>query len=122
MRFDILGVVLAVITPVISFFFGRLTKKLDKVEREKEELQKKEKARTEEELIERKAMKEALKSILKSTLKQDHEYYLEQGYCSTSDKEEVDMIYNCYHNLGGNGLGTSMYKDIIKLPDSPRCD
>ena len=43
-------------------------------------------------------------------------------YDDLKDKEEItraefremEDTYNCYHELGGNGLGTHMYDDIMK--------
>lgn len=40
-----------------------------------------------------------------------------QGYASIEQKEQADNIYRVYHNqLGGNGVGTHLYEEIINLP------
>lgn len=40
-----------------------------------------------------------------------------QGYASIEQKEQADNIYRVYHiQLGGNGVGTRLYEDIMNLP------
>lgn len=40
-----------------------------------------------------------------------------QGYASIEQKEQADHIYRVYHvQLGGNGVGTHLYEEIMSLP------
>ena len=63
-------------------------------------------------------IKDSVKLILLRMLQDDHAFYGERGYCPIGEKAEVQKVYDCYHNLGGNGMGTQMRTDIIELPDS----
>lgn len=40
-----------------------------------------------------------------------------QRYASIEQKEQADHIYRVYHvQLGGNGVGTHLYEEIMNLP------
>ena len=102
-----------IIPACLAFIIGRLTKKVDKHEKEAEE----EKERQKQEAD---ALKETCKYILKKSLKDDYEYYVEkQGWCSVTDKAEVEKAYKIYSGPGieGNGQGTMYYKAIMALPE-----
>ena len=73
-----------------------------------------EKEKADEELL-----KDAIRHLLRRALKEDHEFYINQGYCSVEDKDEVEHTYQTYHGFGGNGLGTSLRNAILALPDHP---
>lgn len=104
----ILKIIGWVLAPFLSFLVGWLASRVKKSKKQKE---------TEE--IEMLAIKEALKAVLKNILRDDHEFFTaKQRYCSPSDKQEVEIVYQCYHKLGGNGLGTQFRNDILSLPDS----
>ena len=64
------------------------------------------------------AYKESIKYMLRKSLKEDSEYYIQRGYCSIEDKNEVEVAYDLYHNkLKANGPGTRYYQAIMSLPD-----
>ena len=118
--YDILFKIIAALSPFLTFALGLLASKIKKLQEKNEqnEIEKQElisKRENEEE-----AMKEACKYMLKKSLKEDYDYYLEQGWCSAEDKEEVDRIYFLYRKqLGGNGSGTRYYDSISSLPEHP---
>lgn len=43
------------------------------------------------------------------------EYVVQEGDISSSDKHEIEEVYTFYHELGGNGEGTRMYRELIAL-------
>lgn len=103
----ILKVIGWVVSPILSFTVGWLVS-----------TQRKNKEKKQKDVEEVNVLKEASKAILKNMIRDDHEYFTRQGYCSPPDKQEVEIIYQCYLKLGGNGVGTQFRNDILSLPDS----
>ena len=66
------------------------------------------------------AMKQAMLAILHDRLYNECTYYLTQGYITIEKAEEimnnVKLIYEAYHTLGGNGTGTDIYNRFKLLP------
>lgn len=62
------------------------------------------------------ANNEGTKTVLYMLLTDYYEFAKENGYTSMEYKKKAQSIYEAYHNLGGNGLGTSMYEYIVKSP------
>jgi hypothetical protein len=60
--------------------------------------------------------REGMKALLRSELIKDYNKYLEKGEMPIYAKENVEDIYKAYHNLGGNGVGTKMYNELMELP------
>lgn len=50
---------------------------------------------------------------------QHDKYVLQDKWCSPEDKEDVKELYEAYHSLGGNGLGTRWEAAILALPEIP---
>lgn len=96
-----------IISPILTLLIGFLAAKLRENKKAKEDSMK--------EIAD---IKESVKLILLRMLQDDHAFYGERGYCPIGEKAEVQKVYDCYHNLGGNGMGTQMRTDIIELPDS----
>lgn len=44
------------------------------------------------------------------------ERVLEQKEITINDLEKIKRLYYAYHNLGGNGIGTKLYGDVLVLP------
>ena len=65
---------------------------------------------------EQKALKKGMAFLLRAELDKAHNGHIEDGYISSSDLEEVKEIYETYHALGGNGVGTKIYEEIKALP------
>ena len=77
------------------------------------------KKKSQKECEDQKLRREADMHLLRRALREDHEYYTRQGWCSVQDKDEVEHTYQTYHGLGGNGLGTALRNDMMALPDFP---
>ncbi len=65
------------------------------------------------------AVREGVKAILHDRLYSAHAYYMAQGYCTLSDKYNIQHIFGPYASLGGNGTGQKAYEDIMELPTAP---
>ncbi|MBE5886776.1 MAG: hypothetical protein E7284_10280 [Lachnospiraceae bacterium] len=70
--------------------------------------------------IEDEAIKAGMIAILHDRLFQTCNQYLELGYIPLEKAEEIldnlRILYEAYHALGGNGTGTDIYNRTIKLP------
>ena len=113
----IVAVIAAIITPTVVFVMQRATaKKLDAFDKKRED------ARVEREAEERRtaewqeAMTGGMRSMLRSELLHEYNKWTDKGYCPMESKEYVERTYSSYHALGGNGLGTSMYNEVMALP------
>ena len=73
-----------------------------------------------QEVAERTAMKTAMIAMLHDMLFQSCQYYIKLGHIPLEDSERVldnlEMLYNAYSALGGNGTGTAIYKRTKELP------
>lgn len=114
---SIIATAAAIITPMVVFVMQRATaKKLDDFDKKRED------ARIEREAEERRtaewqdAMTGGMRSMLRSELLHEYNKWTDKGYCPMESKEYVERTYNSYHALGGNGIGTSMYDEVMALP------
>lgn len=65
-------------------------------------------------------LRNGMRSLLKNEIIRTYEFYTKLGYCPSFVKESIKEIYENYHKLKGNGMGTSMVNEIYKLPNEPR--
>ena len=110
-----------IIPEVVAFIMGRLTKKVEKHDKATEEEEEKKKKEEEIRKQEAYSVKETCKYILKKSLKDDYEFYDKQGWCSVTDKAEMEKAYKIYSGpiLKGNSQGTMYYKATMALPEHP---
>ena len=66
-----------------------------------------------------KAMQSGLQSLLRAEIIRQHEKYTDRGYCPIYAKDALRREYESYHLLGGNGVITDLYNDLIALPELP---
>ena len=70
-----------------------------------------------EERANAKAMRNGMRTLLRNELIKTHREYVESsGKCPLAVKEYTERTYKAYHELDGNGTGTTMYEDIMALP------
>ena len=66
------------------------------------------------------ALKQAMIAMLHDSLYKSCSKYIALGYIPLEKAEEIldnlKMIYDAYHALGGNGTGTEIYKRFKALP------
>lgn len=60
----------------------------------------------------RNPLHEGVKELLFCKLKQFDEQREHNGFVPIADKETVERVYNAYHALGGNGVGTEITNKI----------
>lgn len=100
LHFDgvITQVVVYVATAVLAWLVGKVTAagKADKQERE--------------------ALYDGVRALLRSELMRTHHQAMRDGFASTTDKEVMQRTYDAYHRLNGNGIATSLYREMMELP------
>lgn len=69
---------------------------------------------------ENKALKNGMQSLLRSDIIKSHDKYMDRGYAPIYAKESLTKSYESYHDLGGNGVVTKLYKDVIALPEEQK--
>ncbi len=67
-----------------------------------------------------KALTEGVLSLLRNQLVEYHDKYTGRGYCPIYVKESARHSYEAYHGLGGNGVITKLYEDLMELPEEAR--
>lgn len=107
-----------ILTAIIGIIVKRMNDKseerrADEKSRE-EETREAERARREE----YSALKDGIKAILRDRVIQADIHFSRTGEISLQDKENVQMMYEAYHDLGGNDIATASYKRVIALPIS----
>ncbi len=66
---------------------------------------------------------EGVKELLWARLEDMHESYVVLGRpCDTAKKQIADGVYSAYHALGGNGVGTHYYEEIVEAHRASRSD
>lgn len=73
-----------------------------------------------QERAENSAVKTAMVAMLHDRLFQCCRYHIKNGYIPLEESESaldnLRMLYETYHALGGNGTGTELYHRAIALP------
>lgn len=67
-----------------------------------------------------KAIMSGLQSMLRGEIVKQHEKYTERGYAPVYAKDALTRQYESYHDLGGNGVITELYHEIMELPEIPK--
>ncbi len=62
------------------------------------------------------ALMEGVKNLLKGKLIDYYEKYTEKGVCPIYVKEAARKSYEAYHALGGNGVITKIFEELMELP------
>lgn len=64
-----------------------------------------------------KALSDGVQSLLRNQLIEYHDKYSAKKYCPIYAKEAARRCYEAYHDLGGNGVITKLYNDIMLLAE-----
>ncbi|EMF0284157.1 hypothetical protein KGD03_000830 [Enterococcus hirae] len=56
-------------------------------------------------------------ALLHDKIYQQCSYFLEKGWVSIDDLENLEYIWKGYKELGGNGTGEALYNKVIALPN-----
>lgn len=62
------------------------------------------------------AMIKGMQALLRDRLRQLYLHHMEDGHIDIADKENFENMYNCYHDLGENGVMEDMYNKVMALP------
>ena len=105
-----------ILTAIIGIIVKRMNDKseerrADEKSRE-EETREAERARREE----YSALKDGIIAILRNHIIQADVHFSDRGHATISQKDNVQMMYDAYHRLGGNGIVTKSYRHIMELP------
>lgn len=68
---------------------------------------------------EQEAMKEGVVALLRQALYDAYNKWTEKGYCPIYAMEVSKKIYEQYHALGGNDVGTELFERLKELPTQP---
>ena len=60
-------------------------------------------------------IKESNLALLHNEVFQLGKEYITRGEITFKEMDNFDMLYNAYHNLGGNGTGTEVYERVHNL-------
>ena len=66
------------------------------------------------------ALKNGMQSLLRNNIIDAHDKYMKKKYCPIYAKESLTKTYDSYHALGGNGVVTKLYNDIMALPEEKK--
>lgn len=69
-------------------------------------------------LKENDALKNGMQSLLRNNIIDAHDKYTKKRYCPIYAKESLTKTYEAYHALGGNGVVTKLYNDVMALPEN----
>lgn len=119
----IISVVEIFLVPLIIFLMQRgMGKKLDNFDKKRDKAREEQQQNREAEKIWRESITAGMRAILRAELFSEHRKVKEKKYASTTTKEYVEKIETAYAKLGGNGLGKSMYEEIMAMPTEPPLD
>lgn len=71
---------------------------------------------------EQEAVKQGVVALLRQALYDAYNKWSERGYCPIYAMEVSKKIYEQYHALGGNDVGTELYERLKELPTEPSKD
>lgn len=61
-------------------------------------------------------LREGILALLHDRLYQSCSIFIERGYCTIEDRNNLEYLYTPYKALGGNGTGESLYNKCLELP------
>lgn len=117
---DYIGVAGMILPSAFSFAGGLYMYKLhqrDKqIEAEKAKRDEEHRVAKEEQEKENRAIRDGLCAVLRDRIIQSATHHEEKGFIPLRDMENMSLMYQAYHNLGGNGLVTKVYEEVLELP------
>ena len=64
-------------------------------------------------------LRQGIMALLHDRLYQACSYFIDRGYCTIEDRNNLEYLYIPYKALGGNGTGESLYRKCMELPFKP---
>lgn len=62
------------------------------------------------------ALNAGMRALLWRELNDIHKEALTDGGMTPDERHNLEQVYNAYHQIGGNGTGTRIYEEAMKLP------
>lgn len=109
------GAIGAVLTAIVGGAVALIKKRSTRAE--VTTLKKKVEVLEQQHLADMKALQSALRASMYDRLFYLHSKFMKQKWITVQDLENATGIYDGYHGLGGNGVGTKLYEDLKKLPN-----
>lgn len=63
-------------------------------------------------------LRNGILALLHDRLYESCSFYINRGYCTVDDRENLECMYKPYKVLGGNGTGEHLYQSCMELPIS----
>lgn len=116
---DYLGIAGMILPSAFSLAGGYYMYRLNRRDKAQDEA----KARQEREIQEAKkkqeqeskALRNGLCAVLRDRIVQSATYHESEGFIPLRDMENMSLMYQAYHELGGNGLVTKVYEEVLEL-------
>ena len=96
---------LMLLQAVVTIIVGYVGLKIKKREEEKEK-----------EIEESEAIKNGIRAVLRDRILQAYNHFSRIGKIQIEELENISNMYIAYHNLGGNGVVTSVYNKVLQIP------
>lgn len=65
---------------------------------------------------ESRGMRDGMRVLLWRELRNIHAEATERGGMDVADRRHLESVYSAYHNIGGNGTGTRLFEESMRLP------
>lgn len=65
-------------------------------------------------------IREGLLSMLRYRINRNTQRYLDQGYITITQRDDLEHLYTSYKDLGGNGTAEALYLQCRELPTRQR--
>lgn len=96
---------LMLLQAVVTIIVGYVGLKIKKRENDKEKERK-----------ESEAIKNGIRAVLRDRILQAYNHFSVKGKIQIEELENISNMYIAYHNLGGNGVVTSIYNKVLEIP------
>lgn len=64
-----------------------------------------------------KALCEGVQCLLRAEIIRQNKKWTRAGYCPVYAKQALSRAYKAYHGLHGNDVATSLYEEVMELPE-----
>lgn len=113
------GCVNLLMFPVLAWILKRfIGNRMDAYDERRERARAEREEEHRENRVWRDAMNSGMRSLLRSELLREHDKWVGRRYCPSYAKEYIERTYKSYTALGGNDVGTALYKETMALTSS----
>lgn len=65
------------------------------------------------------AIRDGVQCLLRAEIIRQNEKWVKLCYCPVYAKQALSRAYKAYHALRGNDVATSLYDEVMELPEHP---